>query len=45
MAFDSISKKYLRELRKEYDSAIMSGAHTAELSYRPVLNSYIKGTW
>lgn len=42
MAFDSISKKYLRELRKEYDSAIMSGAHTAELSYRPVLHSYIK---
>ena len=42
MAFDTISKKYLRELRREYDSAVSGGAHTAELSYRPVLHSFIK---
>ena len=41
MAFDTISKTYLRKLQGAYNSAISSGAYTAELSFRPVLHSFI----
>lgn len=42
MAFETISKNYLKELQKEYNSAIASGAYTAELSFRPTLHNFIR---
>lgn len=42
MSYISIVKKYLTNLQKEYQAAVMGGQHTAELSYRPVLDTLFR---
>ncbi len=43
MAYDKIVKQYLQALQNEYRSAIRGKQHTAELSYRPVLDILFRG--
>ena len=40
--YESIVRKYLEALQKEYQAAERGGQHTAELSYRPVLDMFIR---
>ena len=42
MAYNATIRRYLADLQHEYNSAIRGGQHTAELSYRPVLDRLIK---
>lgn len=42
MAYNATIRRYLADLQNEYNSAIRGGQHTAELSYRPVLDRLIK---
>lgn len=42
MSYESIIRKYLEALQKEYKAAERGGQHTAELSYRPVLDMFIR---
>ena len=42
MSYESIVRKYLEALQKEYRAAERGGQHTAELSYRPVLDMFIR---
>ena len=35
-------KQYLTALQKEYQSALSDGQHTAELSYRPILDTFFR---
>lgn len=42
MSYESIVRKYLEALQKEYKAAERGGQHTAELSYRPVLDMFIR---
>lgn len=42
MSYSSTIRRYLAELQREYNSAIRGGQHTAELSYRPVLDQLIR---
>ncbi len=42
MSYESIVRKYLGALQKEYKAAERGGQHTAELSYRPVLDMFIR---
>ena len=42
MPYESIVRKYLEALQKEYQAAERGGQHTAELSYRPVLDMFIR---
>lgn len=39
MSYATTIKNYLCDLQREYQSALRGGQHTAELSYRPVLDS------
>jgi len=43
MSYASIVRRYLTDLQNEYNSAIRGGQHTAELSYRPVLDALFHG--
>ena len=38
MAYATSIRQYLRDLQHEYNAAVRGGQHTAELSYRPVLD-------
>ena len=42
MSFEKIVKEYLKELQEEYLSAQRGGQQTAELSYRPMLDKFIR---
>ena len=42
MSYLATIKRYLADLQRECNSAIRGGQHTAELSYRPVLDLLIK---
>lgn len=42
MAYKSIIKAYLKDLQRQYSSAISSGQYTAELSYRVPLDEMLK---
>lgn len=42
MSYNSTIRRYLADLQREYNSAIRGGQHTAELSYRPVLDQLIR---
>lgn len=42
MPYNSTIRRYLTDLQREYNSAIRGGQHTAELSYRPVLDRLIR---
>ncbi|MCH5280545.1 MAG: N-6 DNA methylase [Lachnospiraceae bacterium] len=42
MSYESIIRKYLEALQNEYKAAERGGQHTAELSYRPVLDMFIR---
>ena len=42
MAYIHTVKQYLSSLQKEYESALSGGQHTAELSYRPVLDAFFR---
>lgn len=42
MAFESDIKHYLREMQSEYNAAIRSGQHTAELSFRTPLHEMFR---
>lgn len=42
MSYTSIVRKYLANLQKEYQAAVMGGQHTVELSYRPVLDTFFR---
>lgn len=42
MAYKNTVKQYLSSLQKEYQSALSDGQHTAELSYRPILDTFFR---
>lgn len=43
MSYLTTIRRYLRDLQNEYQSALRGGQHTAELSYRPVLDALFRG--
>lgn len=43
MGYGAHIRSYLKHLQQEYQSAKRSGQHTAELSYRPVLDGLLHG--
>lgn len=43
MSYASVIRRYLTDLQREYNSAVRGGQHTAELSYRPVLDTMFHG--
>lgn len=43
MSYSTVIRRYLSDLQREYNSAIRGGQHTAELSYRPVLDNMFHG--
>lgn len=42
MGYVHTVKQYLSSLQKEYESALSDGQHTAELSYRPILDTFFR---
>ena len=42
MAFDATVKAYLRDYQREYNTAMRSGQHTAELSFRVPMHNLFK---
>ena len=42
MGYAHTVKQYLTALQKEYQSALSDGQHTAELSYRPILDTFFR---
>ena len=42
MGYVHTVKQYLTALQKEYQSALSDGQHTAELSYRPILDAFFR---
>lgn len=42
MGYVHTVKQYLTALQKEYQSALSDGQHTAELSYRPILDTFFR---
>ncbi len=42
MPYTATIRRYLTDLQREYNSAIRGGQHTAELSFRPVLDQLIR---
>jgi type I restriction-modification system DNA methylase subunit len=43
VSYNSVVRHYLSDLKREYESATRGGQHTAELSYRPVLDTLFHG--
>lgn len=43
MSYTTVIRRYLTDLQSEYNSAIRGGQHTAELSFRPVLDALFHG--
>ena len=42
MAYEAVVRRYLRELEREYNSAVRGGQHTGELSYRAPMHEFFK---